>query len=185
MKSEEVKITLHMVSSLDGFVAKKDNSILWFDTSCNYENGVESEDAENFLNAIDCYIMGSRTYELAIELSKEYGWAYGDKPTIVLTKRNLSSDKPNIEFFSGNLQMLINDKLKSRYKNIWVAGGSSVAKDFIQQKLVNEIMVSILPIILGEGLPFFDQIGQDHPLELIDAKAYKNGMVELSYAMVK
>ncbi|WP_233578011.1 hypothetical protein [Hanamia caeni] len=73
-----------MVSSLDGMIAKKDNSISWFDTSHYYDKGVDGQDPEEFLKAIDCYVMGSRTYEHALELSKSYGWAYGDKPTIVL-----------------------------------------------------------------------------------------------------
>ena len=85
MKTENSRITIHMVSSLDGFIAKKDNSISWFDTSCNYDKGVEGQNPEEFLKKIDCYVMGSRTYELALELSKSYGWAYGDKPTIVIT----------------------------------------------------------------------------------------------------
>ena len=72
-----------MVSSLDGFIAKKDNSVSWFETSDHYEKGVHEPDAAAFLKTIDCYIMGSRTYEHALELSKSYGWAYGDKPTIV------------------------------------------------------------------------------------------------------
>src|SRR5436190_16669083 len=81
------KITIHMVSSLDGIIAKKDNSVSWFETNDHYENGIEvsTEAAADFLRTIDCYIMGSHTYEHALELSKSYGWAYDDVPTIVLT----------------------------------------------------------------------------------------------------
>ena len=95
-------ITIHMVSSLDGFIAKKDNSVSWFETSHNYEKGIAGQDPEEFLKTIDCYVMGSRTYELAVELSKSYGWAYGDKPTIVISSRNLRSDRRNVEYFSGD-----------------------------------------------------------------------------------
>jgi dihydrofolate reductase len=80
-------LTIHMVSSLDGMIAKKDNSVSWFETPDYYENGVAGQDPTEFLKRIDCYIMGSRTYEHALELSKSYGWAYGDKPTIVVTHR--------------------------------------------------------------------------------------------------
>lgn len=174
-----------MVSSLDGFIAKKDNSISWFETSDKYDKGVAGEDPEEFLKTIDCYVMGSKTYELALELSKEYGWAYGDKPTIVLTSRNLQTDKQQIEFFSGDLTQFVNGGLRPKFKNVWVVGGSSVAKDFIRLKLADEIRISILPIILGDGLPFFDHIGQELALHLKDSKAYKNGMVELCYEIKK
>jgi dihydrofolate reductase len=174
-----------MVSSLDGMIAKKDNSISWFETSSYYEKGVDGENPQSFLQAIDCYVMGSKTYELALELSKEHGWAYGDKPTIVLTRRKLQSDRPNIEFYSGDLDRLVNAHLKPRYRNVWVVGGSQVTKEFIREKLADEIRVSILPIILGEGLPFFDQAGLEQALHLEDAKAYKSGVVELCYALKK
>jgi dihydrofolate reductase len=179
------KITIHMVCSLDGIIAKKDNSVSWFETSDNYENGVVGEDPEALLNTIDCYVMGSRTYELALELSKDYGWAYGDKPTIVLTSRNLPIERQNIEFYSGDLNELVNERLKPNYKTVWIVGGSEVTKNFIRLKLADEIRVSILPIILGEGLLFFDRIGREQGLHLADTKAYKNGMVELCYEIVK
>lgn len=174
-----------MVSSLDGIIAKRDNSISWFDTSHNYDKGVAGQDPEEFLKTIDCYVMGSRTYEHALELSKSYGWAYGDKPTIVMTNRSLTTNKPNIEFYSGDLNKLVNERLKPNYKNVWVAGGAILTKELIRLKLADEIRVSILPIILGDGLLFFDQIGQEQALHLKDTTAYKNGMVELCYEIVK
>jgi len=185
MTTNEFRVTIHMVSSLDGFIAKKDNSVSWFETSDNYDKGVVGQDPEEFLKTIDCYVMGSRTYELALELSKDYGWAYGDTPTFVLTTRNLQTNRKNIEFHSGDLNKFVNEQLKPNYKNVWVAGGSMLAKDFIRLKLANEIQVSILPIILGDGLLFFDHIGIEQTLHLKDTKAYKNGMIELCYELVK
>jgi len=176
-----------MVSSLDGYIAKKDNSVSWFETSDNYEKGiiVTEQDAREFLKKIDCYIMGSRTYEHALELSKSYGWVYGDVPTIVLTTRKLPVDRPNIEIYSGDLQKLVSERLKPSYKNVWLVGGAKLAKDFIRLSLADEIRQSILPVILGDGVPFFDEIGQEQALHLKDVRAYKSGMVELCYEIIK
>lgn len=185
MTTGTFRVTIHMVSSLDGIIAKKDNSVSWFETSSNYEKGVAGQDPEEFLKTIDCYVMGSRTYEHALELSKTYGWAYGDKPTIVVTSRNLPIERQNIEFYSGDLNKLVNERLKPNYKNVWLAGGAMLAKDFIRLKLTDEIRVSVLPIILGEGTLFFDHIGQEQALYLKDVTAYKNGMVELWYEIKK
>src|SRR3979490_3071512 len=146
MATDAFKITIHMVSSLDGYIAKKDNSVSWFETSDNYEKGVSGQNPEEFLKTIDCYIMGSRTYEHAQELSKSYGWAYGDTPTIVVTNRNLPVDRQNIEFYSGDLNKLVNERLKPNYRNVWLVGGAMLAKDFIRLKLADQIRVSILPI---------------------------------------
>ena len=178
-------VTIHMVSSLDGFIAKKDNSVSWFETTDSYEKGVTGEDPEQFLKTIDCYVMGARTYEHALELSKTYGWAYGDTPTIVLTNRDLPVERPNIEFYSGDLKKLVNERLKPNYHTIWIAGGAIIAKDFIRLQLADEIRVTVLPIILGDGVLFFNHIGQERALHLKNVTAYKNGMVELGYEIKK
>ncbi len=174
-----------MVSSLDGFIANKDNSVSWFETSDFYEKGVNEPDAEEFLKTIDCYVMGSRTYEHALELSKSYGWVYGDVPTIVVTHRNLQVDRKNIEIYSGDLNNLVNERLKPNYKNIWLVGGAMLARDFIHLKLTDEIRLSVMSVILGDGTLFFDHIGQEQALHLKDVTAYKSGMVELCYEIRK
>jgi dihydrofolate reductase len=175
-----------MVSSLDGFIAKNDNSVSWFETTDHYEKGVEytEEQAKEFLKTIDCYVMGRRTYEHAAELSKTYGWAYGEVPTIVASHKNLQPIRSNIEIYSGDLQDLV-QKLQATYKNTWVVGGASLVKNFIQLKLADEIRLSILPVILGDGVPFFDHIEKEQALHLEGVTAYKRGMVELRYEIKK
>ena len=170
-----------MVSSLDGIIAKKDNSVSWFETSDFYEKGVSGEDPVAFLKTIDCYVMGARTYEHALELSKSYGWAYGDIPTIVVTHRDLPVERKNVELYSGDLNKLVEERLKPNYKNVWLVGGALLVKDFIRLKLANEIRLSILPVILGDGVLFFDQVGQERALHLKNVTPYKSGIVELHY----
>ena len=174
-----------MVSSLDGYIAKKDNSVAWFETTDHYENGVTGLDAAEFLKTIDCFVMGARTYEHAFELSKSYGWAYGDVPTIVLTHKKLPLVRKNIETYSGDLDILVNERLKPSYKSVWLVGGAKLAKDFIRLNLADEIRQSILPIILGDGTRFYDQIGQEQALHLENVTAYKSGLVELCYQIKK
>ncbi|MVM38003.1 dihydrofolate reductase [Spirosoma sp. HMF3257] len=174
-----------MVSSLDGMIAKKDNSVSWFETADSYEKGVTGQNPEEFLKTIDCYVMGARTYEHALELSKSYGWAYGDTPTIVVTHRNLPIDRKNIELYSGDLNKLVAERLKPTYTHVWLVGGAMLAKEFIRLKLADDIRLSVLPIILGDGIPFLNQLDQEHALHLKDVTAYKSGMVELWYELRK
>jgi dihydrofolate reductase len=181
----DFKLTIHMVSSLDGFIAKKDNSVSWFETTDHYEKGAVEPDVAAFLKTIDCYIMGSRTYEHALELSKSYGWAYGDTPTIVLTHRELPVERTNITIYQGDLIQFVNVQLKPNYKNVWLVGGAILAKEFIRLKLADELRISVLPIILGDGTPFFSSIGMEQTLHLKDLTAYKSGMVELCYEIRK
>jgi dihydrofolate reductase len=185
MATGEFKVTIHMVSSLDGIIAKKDNSVSWFETSSKFEKGVVGEDPAEFLKTIDCYVMGSCTYEHALELSRSYGWAYGDKPTIVVTSRTLPVERQNIQFYAGELNKLVNEVLKPNYRNVWLVGGPMLAGEFMRLKLADEIRLSVIPIILGDGTPFFNRTAGERSLNLKDVMAYKNGMVELWYAIRK
>lgn len=176
-------VTLHMVSSLDGFIAKKDGDISWMQSTDTFEQGVALTEAyiADFLASIDCYVMGSRTYEHALEL----GWPYGDKPVVVLTRRALKTDKENVHFYAGDLEKLVHEELKPAYANIWMVGGAMLTKAFLRAQLADSLILSIMPVILGGGTLFFDFIGQEQPLHLKDVTAYKDGMVELSYEIKK
>lgn len=172
-----------MVASLDGIIAKPDNSVSWFETVDNYEKGITLENTAELLKKIDCYVMGARTYEHALELSKNYGWAYGDTPTIVLSHKSLPIERANVEMFAGDLNTFVNEQLKPKYKNVWVVGGAILAKDFILARLADEIRLSVMPIILGGGKPFFDQIGLEQTLHVENVTPYKSGIVELHYSI--
>jgi dihydrofolate reductase len=170
-----------MVSSLDGFIAKKDNSVSWLDsTGSVYEAGVSisEEEAAAFVKTIDCYVLGSRTYEHALEL----GWPYGDTPAVVITNRKLPSTKQSVEFYSGDLKTLVEVKLAPRYRNIWLVGGAMLCQRFLELGLVDEIKLTIAPVLLGEGLRLFGGSLAEERWNLKDVVAYKNGFVELSYA---
>lgn len=149
----------------------------------NYEQGITlTEDyIAEFLSSIDCYVMGSKTYEHALKL----GWPYGKTSVIVITKRNLPVTKKNVEIHSGDLEILVREKLRTQFRNIWMVGGSELTKTFIQSKLADELVITIMPILLGKGLPFFDEINVEQKLHLKDTMAFKDGTVELTYEFVK
>src|SRR5215469_13319099 len=174
-------LTLHLVSSLDGFIARKDNSVSWLDlTGSVYEAGVSvsEEEAAAFIKAIDCYVLGSRTYEHALEL----GWPYGETPTVVVTGRKLSSTRNSVEFYSGDLRTLLKEKLAPRYRNIWLVGGAILSQRFLELGLVDEIRLTIAPILLGDGLRLFGGSLTEERWDLKNVVAYKNGFVECSYS---
>jgi dihydrofolate reductase len=176
-------VTLHMVSSLDGFIAKLDNSVSWMDTPGSvYEPGVSISEQEvsTFLKSIDCYVLGSRTYEHALQL----GWPYGDTPVVVVTTRKWppASTKKTIEFYSGDLKTLVDEKLAPRYRNIWLVGGAMLSQRFLEFGLVDEISLTIAPVLLGAGLRLFDGSLKEKRWDLKKVTAYKNGCVELCYA---
>jgi dihydrofolate reductase len=184
MSNTDSRVTVHMAASLDGFIARKDGSVDWLETSDEFAGGdtMDAQSVEAFLETIDCYVMGSRTYETALSYEvKGFGWAYGDKPTFVLTRRTLPRIRDTVEFYSGDLAQFVNGRLRTNFRTIWFVGGGAVSGECLRLGLVDEVRYSILPILIGEGVPFFGELDKDIALHLVEVNGYKNGMVELRY----
>jgi len=177
-----MSVTLHVVASLDGFIARKDNSVSWLeDDGSVYEAGVSisAEEAAAFVKGIDCYVLGSRTYEHALEL----GWPYGDTPTVAVTSRKLPQARESVEFYSGDLRTLVDEKLAPRYRNIWLVGGAMLCQRFLELGLVDGIRLTIAPVLLGDGLRLFGGSPAEERWNLKNVVAYRNGFVELAYRL--
>jgi dihydrofolate reductase len=188
MANTDSHVTIHMAASLDGFIARKDGSVDWLETSDEFVDGdtMDPEFVEAFLKTIDCYVMGSRTYKTALLFAaKRLGWAYGDKPTFVLTSRDLPRSRDSVEFYSGDLAQFVNGRLRPTFRSIWFVGGGAVSTECLRLGLADEVRYSILPILIGDGIPFFDKLDRDVALHLAEVKAYKSGMVELRYEVRK
>ena len=184
MATADSHVTIHMVASLDGFIARKDGTVDWLETADEFVDGETLDPAfvEGFLRTIDCYVMGSRTYETAVSFeAKGLGWAYGDKPTFVLTHRELPRTRDTVEFYSGDVAQLVNGRLRDRFHSIWFVGGGVVSAECLRLQLADEVRYSIVPILIGDGIRFFENLDRDIALHLAGIKAYRNGMVELRY----
>ena len=184
MTKADARITVHMVASLDGFIARKDGSVEWLETSDEFAHGdtLDPASIEAFLETIDCYVMGSRTYETALRFEGQgLGWSYGDKPVFVLTTRELPRTRDTVEFHSGDLAHFVKVRLRPAFRRIWFVGGGMVSGECLRLGLADEVSCSILPILIGEGISFFERLDRDVALHLAGVNAYKSGMVELRY----
>jgi dihydrofolate reductase len=184
MANTDSRVTIHMAASLDGFIARKDGCVDWMETSDEFADGhtLDPSFVEAFLKTIDCYVMGSRTYETALGFEgKGLGWAYNDKPVFVLTSRDLPRTRDTVEFYSGDLAQCVNSRLRPRFRSIWFVGGGVVSGECLRLGLADEVRYSILPILIGDGIQFFEKLDRDIALHLVEVKAYKSGTVELRY----
>lgn len=188
MENGRPRVTIHMAASLDGFIARRDGSVDWLETSDSFENGatLTPESVEAFLRTIDCYVMGSRTYETALDFeARGLGWSYGDKPTFVLSRRTLPKTRSTVEFYSGDLGRLVGERLKPKFHSIWFVGGGAVSTECLRLRLADEVRYSIVPVLIGDGISFFEGLDKDVALHLLEATAYKSGMVALRYEVRK
>lgn len=172
------KIILYIASSLDGFIARRNGDISWLDA---YQ--VEGEDYgySKFLKTIDIIVMGSKTYEQVLNFG---GWPYEGFKTYVMTKRQLKPvDKAKVKFYSGDLDSFVTGIRRESQKSIWLVGGASVAQSFLKHGFIDEMIISIIPVILGDGITLFGRTEKDFQLELLRSGSYNNGIVQLHYKL--
>lgn len=187
MENGQSRVTIHMVASLDGFIARRDGRVDWLETADHFEGGdtLTADAIAAFLGTIDCYVMGSRTYETALRFEATgFGWAYGDKPIIVLTHRTLPT-RASVELYAGDLERLVAERLRPRFSAIWFVGGGEVAGECLRRGLADEVRYSIVPVLIGDGISFFQGLDTDVALHLLESTAYTSGMVALRYEVRK
>jgi len=160
--------------SLDGFIATKDDDLTFL-------NVVEKEGEDYgytaFYETIDSVILGRRTYEKVISMGFK---PHEDKETWIITQRP-EPDKGHHHFYSGDLKELVLQLKEKEGKNVFVDGGAFVAQAFLKENLLDEIIVSIIPVLLGDGISLF---GNDNPglkLQLLETKSFEKGLVQLHY----
>lgn len=123
-----------------------------------------------------------RTYETALSFAaKGFGWAYGNKPVFVLTTRKLPRMQASVEFYTGDLAQFVAGRLRPAFRSIWFVGGGMLVGECLRRGLADEVRYSILPVLIGEGIPLFEKLDQDVSLHLAEVKAYKNVVVALCY----
>lgn len=166
------KIIVYIATSLDGYIAREDGSIDWLP-----ESGESSYEA--FYKSIDTVIMGKTTYDQVLTFGE---YPYKDKKSIVFTTTNQKKNE-NVEFVS-DVDKFVKDGFNGMGKNIWLVGGAQIITSFLKQKAVDEIIVTIIPVILGKGLPLFKNMESEIKLELIKTKKYAQ-LVDLRYRVLK
>ena len=165
------KITLYIATSLDGYIAREDGGIDWLPESA--ESGYDA-----FYKSIDTVIMGKTTYDQVLTFGE---YPYKDKKSFVFTTTNQTKDE-NVEFVS-DVNKFVKDDFPGVGKNIWLVGGAQIIASFLKQKVVDEIIVTIIPVLLGRGIPLFKNIESDTKLELIKTTKYIQ-LVDLHYKVL-
>ncbi len=172
-----MKVTYYVASSLDGYIAKDDGDVAWLE-----ELGIAIEETgyETFFAGIDGVIMGRKTYEMIVSFGQ---WPYGDKPVWVCSSNSTQA------FDGCNLQVerstatAIQAARNSGVKHLWCVGGGSLAASILEQDFLTDVYVSIMPILLGSGIPLFAPCSSSHRLALVSQQSHKTGMLQVEYTI--
>jgi len=167
------KIIVYIASSLDGYIARENGDIDWLpeNTAFGYDE---------FYKTIDTVVMGKNTYKQVLTFGE---YPYKDKSSYVFTRNNDQTKDENTEFVS-DVDKFVKKNISNSEKNIWLVGGAEIISSFLNRGFVDEIILSIIPVVLGKGISLFKNIQNEVKLELIKTTDYDK-LVELHYRVTK
>jgi dihydrofolate reductase len=164
------RIILNIASSLDGYIAREDRSVDWLPTGGNDDFGMK-----RFMDSVDTVLLGRTTYEQILTFDCDY--PYADKKSYVFSKNSKMENKDNVEFVSEIVDF--SKKLvESPGKDIWLVGGAEIISVFLKAKLIDEIVLSMMPVAIGSGISLFKDLSKDIKFEILETIEYP-GLTQL------
>lgn len=174
----QVRATAYMGISLDGFIAREDGGIDWLDGDPTIDG--EDYGFHAFFSTVDALVMGRNTWELARSFPS---WPYGDKRVVVLSSRDVEIPEAlanRVEHMSGTPREIVARLGASGVRHIYVDGGKTV-QAFLNDGLIQRMVITRLPVLIGTGIPLFGPTPHDIRLRHVGTKAYENGLVQSEY----
>lgn len=165
------KVILYIATSLDGCSASKDGSVDWLFTDSDYGTNA-------LLKSVDTILMGRKTYEQAVGFGLEY---YKGKKIYVFTKSKKLKTTKEAEIIKEDAVSFTRKLVRKKGKNIWLMGGGELASSLQKQNLIDEYMLFVHPVVLGEGIPLFSNLNKFSTLKLMSYKKFNSGLVRLNY----
>lgn len=170
------EISIYIATSIDSYIARDDGSLDWLDRV----NDNENYGFQKFLDSIDTVILGRKTYEIVTGLIASFSdWPYIGKRVIVLSF-SLQTVRKEVELFKGDLIQLTSQLHLEGVKHIWIDGGVTISQ-FLDHQLVDTMTLSIIPVILGSGIPLFSVISKELQCHLVSSRCFPSGLVKIEY----
>jgi dihydrofolate reductase len=168
------KIIAYLATSVDGFIARPDGDVAWLDRP----QPPDEYGMPRFYRSVDTVIMGRKTYETTLRLGHD---AYPDKANIVLSRRRWRSRSPHVEYSRERVGALASRLRRAAGKDIWLAGGAEVFGAFLDAGQLDELIVHVVPVAIGKGIPLFSPRRRKVNLELRSIRRFPDGVVRLHY----
>lgn len=170
------KVILYIAMSVDGYIAGPGDDLSFLSV---VEKEGEDYGYGNFTAGVDTVIMGRKTYDWVMKQVPEF--PHADKETYIITRTERPPEGKTV-FYTGNLQDLIASLRKKPGKTIFVDGGAEVVNTLLDQRLLDEMIISIIPNLVGDGIPLLKPGRNFQMLELVSCKSFEKGLVQLHYS---
>lgn len=174
------KIKLYIAISLNGKIAKPDGSVDWLESVPNPEK--TDYGYSEFYESVDTTIQGYNTYDQIIRWGIDF--PYKNTKNYVLSRNQKLTDTKYVEFITENHIDFVKELKKQKAKDIWLIGGGKINTLLLNEGLIDEIQIFVMPIILRGGIELFELLPKETKLELITSKSYTSGAVEMKYKVI-
>jgi dihydrofolate reductase len=172
------EVIYYVATSLDGFVATPDGGVDWLS---EFEGSAEDYGYNDFYASIEALLIGRRTFEQVLTFGD---WPYPGKPTWVFSRRPLVITPPDVALADVEPKKLLAELADIGLHRFWLVGGASLSASFRTQGLITEFIVSIMPVILGDGIPLFAPGGPEQRLTLLQSEKFNSGVIQLRYGKI-
>ena len=172
---EARKVIVHIGTSADGYIARPDGDLEWL-TSRPAPPGFYGMNA--FMKSIDTKLLGRKTYEASLRLGAKFG---AKDRTIVFSRHAPPAPPSGVEFVNGDIGAFVNRLREQPGKDIWLMGGGDLIASFLDAHAIDEFVISMAPVFIGDGIPLIARRHRHVPLELISSERFEDGLVQLRY----
>jgi dihydrofolate reductase len=176
----DMKCSVFIAASLDGYIARPDGDIDWLHRP-EYETAeLKGVTYESFIATVDALVMGRKTLEKVLSFPE---WPYEGKPVIVLSHQQLEIPahlEGKVEVMAGDVTTLVATLAERGMRHLYIDGGQTI-QAFLDAGLINELIITRIPVLLGQGIPLFSQIGSEHELRHVGTYVSDNGFVQSRY----
>lgn len=172
--------SVFIATSLDGFIAREDDSLDWLDAANALVPAGEDFGYDAFMNSVDVLVMGRHTFEKVLSFGN---WPYGDKPVIVLSSRSLNIPEQlqkSVTHSAESPEELYQRLSKDGLQRLYIDGGITIQR-FLAAGLIHDLTITVIPVILGQGKPLFGELANDIKLKLLTSKAWDFGFIQSTY----
>ena len=174
------RVIVHIATSADGYIARPDGDLEWL-TSRPAPEGFYGMNA--FMKSIDTMVIGRKTYEASLRLGAKFD---STNRSIVFSRRSRPADAPpGVEFVSGEIGPFVRRLREQSGKDIWLMGGGELIASFLDEQAIDEFVISVAPVFIGDGIPLIARRHRDVPLDLHSVERFDDGLVQLHYHIQK
>ena len=170
------KVIVHIATSADGYIARPDGDLEWL-TSRPAPKGFYGMNA--FMKTIDTKVLGRKTYEISLEMGAKFD---SKSPTFVFSRQSPPSETPSgVEFVNGSIGPFVSRLRERPGKDIWLMGGGEIIASFLDEQAIDEFVISVAPVFIGDGIPLIARRHRHLPLDLHAVERFDDGLVQLHY----